>query len=238
MKKFLIIIGMLVFLSSKCWAYEIDLTKDGQYQQKIMQIGFSILNANKIEKRIVFRYLATSDINASAIWSNKSVNINNGIIIYVEDDAELAGVISHEIAHNLDFYDGWFNGLFKSFLLMTFSSKKYEKKADLRAIDFMVKAGYNPVAFIIQMNKCFGERPHWWILSNMFATHPQTSKRLAYVYEYIYEKYPQYLVNNEYRENIYYQNFLLTSKKIREKIRGKHMINVSNTTKQEQENVK
>ena len=30
-------------------------------------------------------------------------------------------------------------------------------------------------------------------------------------YEYIYMKHPSFLVNNEYLENDYYQNFLLTS---------------------------
>jgi hypothetical protein len=48
------------------------------------------------------------------------------------------------------------------------------------------------------------------------------------MYERIYEKYPAYLVQNDYRENIYYQNFLLTSKEAREKIRKEHEINVSN----------
>ena len=41
------------------------------------------------------------------------------------------------------------------------------------------------------------------------------------VYEYIYKKYPEYLVDNKYRKNIYYQNFLLTSKENREKFQEK-----------------
>lgn len=41
------------------------------------------------------------------------------------------------------------------------------------------------------------------------------------VYEYIYKKYPEYLVNNPYKENPFYQNFLLTSKENREKFQQK-----------------
>ena len=37
----------------------------------------------------------------------------------------------------------------------------------------------------------------------------------------IFKKYPAYLVDNDYKTNIYYQNFILTSKKDREKIRQK-----------------
>ena len=42
---------------------------------------------------------------------------------------------------------------------------------------------------------------------------------MATVYEYIYRKYPAYLANNKYAENIYYQNFLLTSQQNREKLK-------------------
>ena len=41
------------------------------------------------------------------------------------------------------------------------------------------------------------------------------------VYEYIYEKYPSFLANNCYADNIYYQNFLLTSENNRKKLAEK-----------------
>ena len=41
------------------------------------------------------------------------------------------------------------------------------------------------------------------------------------VYEYIYKKYPEYLVNNKYLANPYYQNFLITSKENRAKFENK-----------------
>lgn len=218
MKKTLFILAVLLFSNSISLAYDIDLTKDGQYQKKVMETGFKILNANRIEKRVVFNYENDKTVNAYAYSGDHSVVILRGILPYMDDDAELAGVISHEIAHNIDYYQGFFRRL-----AMSLSSKKYETKADKKAVDYMVKSGYNPVALIVAMNKFAGEG---WSLS-----HPRTSTRLATMYEYIYDKYPAYLIQNEYKENIYYQNFLLTSKDAREKVRTKHIQNVSNVTK-------
>lgn len=80
----------------------------------------------------------------------------------------------------------------------------------------MVNAGYNPIALIIIMNKTFPQNRY-----ELFSTHPLTSRRMMEVYEYIYKKYPEYLANNEYKDNIYYQNFLLTSKENRKKFQQK-----------------
>lgn len=218
MKKLLVVLTVLLLSGLTSQAYDIDLTKDGQYQKKVMEVGFKVLNANRIEKRIVFRYQNNNAVNAYAFSSNKSVVILRGILPYLDDDAELAGIISHEIAHDLDYYHGFFRRL-----AMTFDPKKYETKADKKAVDYMIKSGYNPVALIIALNKISGEYKG--------TTHPLTSQRLATIYEYIYAKYPAYLVQNEYKENVYYQNFLLTSKEAREEIREKYTKNVSNVTK-------
>lgn len=215
MKKILSLLVVLLLSGSISQAYDVDLTKGSQYQKKVMEVGFKILNANRIEKRVVFNYQNDGRINAYAFSANKSVVVLRGILPYLDDDAELAGILSHEIAHDLDYYHGFFRQL-----AMAFDSKKYETKADKKAVDYMIKAGYNPVAYIIALNKISGEYKG--------STHPLTSKRLATIYEYIYTKYPAYLVQNEYKENIYYQNFLLTSKDAREEIREKYTKNVSN----------
>jgi predicted Zn-dependent protease len=230
MKKLLLILSLFLLTSSACLAYDVDLTKEGQYQKKVMETGFNILNANRIEKRVVFDYKKSKSVNAYAVYNDHSVTVLSAIVPYMEDEAELAGIISHEIAHNMDYYDGIFNGYFKMFA-MRLTPKKYEKKADKLAVDYMVKAGYNPVAMIVALNKICGQQNWWGIFSKIYATHPLASDRLAYIYEYIYNKYPAYLVDNEYKENVYYQNFLLTSRTAREKIRRNHEINVSNTSR-------
>ena len=47
------------------------------------------------------------------------------------------------------------------------------------------------------------------------------SRRMARIYEYIYNKYPSFLATNYYSDNIYYQNFLLTSRENRAKLQQK-----------------
>lgn len=87
---------------------------------------------------------------------------------------------------------------------MNINRKKYEFKADAKAVDYLVKAGYNPIAGIIALNKTTDE-PLWdW---GFTSSHPKGSRRLLAVYKYIYVKYPQYLTS-PMTENIVYQCFL------------------------------
>lgn len=201
---------IIVIGNTSVLADELHLDKETKYQKQVMEIGYRILNANRIEKRMTFHYVPSKTVNALASGQNKGVYIYKGLLPYLDNDNELAGVIGHEIAHNMDFHAGYLRRI-----AMTFAPKKYEKKADVRAVDYLVKAGYNPVSMIIALNKITGE-PSWFEES---SSHPKGSERLAYVYEYIFKKYPAYLVDNDYKANIYYQNFLITSKGDREKIR-------------------
>ena len=109
--------------------------------------------------------------------------------------------------------------MFKGFLnslQIKAAPKKYELFLDKRGVDFMVTAGYNPLAMITYINKTYPQKRQ-----DKIARSNLTSKRLANIYEYIYTKYPIYLQNNEYSENYYYQNFLLTSQENRKKLHDK-----------------
>lgn len=118
---------------------------------------------------------------------------------YIENDDELAAILSHEIAHSQEYYKG-----FLKIAAMNMNKKNYEFKADLYAIDYMVKAGYNPIAAITVINKIAGE-PLWdW---GFTSTHPKGSRRLLAMYKYIYLKYPQYL-NSSMTKKSTYQTFL------------------------------
>ena len=184
-------------------------------QELISQIGFRILNANKIKKRMIFHYEPKKTINAVTYYADRRIVFYEGLLNYTTDEDQIAAVLSHEISHGIDYYDGIMRGYF-SFLPTLFTPRKYETKADKRAIDFMVNAGYNPVAMIVMMNKTFSQQRFEFI-----STHPLSSRRMARVYEYIYSKYPEFLKNNKYQDNIYYQNFLLTSQDNRRKLQNK-----------------
>lgn len=215
MKKILIALLLLCF-ALPSMAFVVDYKKDGGAQEHVSKVGFKLLNANQIPYRMNF-YLARNykTINAYTYYSDRSIVLNAEMYVYLQDDNELASVLAHEISHGVDSYQGIFRGTF-AYLGNKLNSKKYEYKADKRAVDYMVKAGYNPVAMIVMQNRLFGQGHYDWRRS-----HPLTSRRLAEVYEYIYNKYPQYLVQNEYKDNIYYQNFLLTSRENRKKLEQK-----------------
>lgn len=66
-------------------------------------------------------------------------------------------------------------------------SKAHEKDADIKAVDYMVKSGYNPLAGISILSKTAITYP------DLFTDHPSTDKRCRTVYNYIKQKYPQYI---------------------------------------------
>ncbi len=66
-------------------------------------------------------------------------------------------------------------------------TKIQEARADINGIDFMVQAGYNPLAAISMMNKILNR--NWDIISD----HPSGDKRMIVAYNYIETKYPKYI---------------------------------------------
>ena len=193
-----------------------DNTQDGHIQSKINQIGFRILNSNKIPYRITFFYNSNAKvINAHSDFFDRSITIYKGIILTADDEDEIASILAHEISHSVDGYQGLMRGFFQD-IKYIISPRKYEYKADKRAVDYLVNAGYNPLAIIVMDTKIMSQFRY-----EFFGTHPLSSRRVMEVYEYIYEKYPSFLANNRYADNIYYQNFLLTSENNRKKLAEK-----------------
>lgn len=208
MKKFLILLCLFsIGLSASAEFGDLETNvsmanfweKNGKPQQKIIDVGSTVINANKLDKHVsVQMYRNLNMVNAEAHYLDKKVYIYSGILPYIDNDDELAYLISHETAHCLDYYDGFFK-----LIAMNFNSKEYETKADLIGIDMMVKAGYNPVAAITEMDKISGEH----VFENfIFWSHPKATKRMMNMYKYIYKKYPSYL-SSDMTNNIHYQNF-------------------------------
>lgn len=218
MKKFLVLIGILL-IGTCSFAEEIMVIKNvslnnfwrkkGIDEEKVLQVGQKIMTLNKIPKRVpIFVVANNKNVNANSNLYEKSVTVYSGMFLYIDNDDELAYVLSHEIAHSVEAYGGMIK-----YMAMKANSKKYEQKADLNGIDYMVKAGYDPIAAITMGNKIFGE-PVWdW---GFTYTHPKGSKRLIDMYKYIYVKYPQYL-NSPYTQTPSYKNFVCSmDKDIRE----------------------
>lgn len=218
MKKVLISLVSIMLLSSIPAFADTNpakIEKAYARQELVSQIGFRLLNSSRIKERMVFQYVNKDTINAVTHYSGRRIIIYGGIMNYTTDEDMVAAILAHEISHGIDYSHGIFRGAF-SFLPSAFTPRKYEKKADKRAIDFMVNAGYNPVAMIVMMNKVFAQDRY-----EFMSTHPLASRRMAYVYEYIYYKYPEFLKNNKYIDDVYYQNFLLNSQDNRRKLKAK-----------------
>ena len=217
MKKIFFIIGIVLlttmFAIKPVFAWDVKTTDE--LQIRMNEVGFKILNTNRIEKRFIF--MAINRVYTRDFWTdvssvNRIVWVKPVVLPYIDDDNELAAILSHSLAHGIDTYEGVFRG-YISILNYWVSPNKYDLKADKEAVDFMVNAGYNPLALITILNK-IGKQYRYDIFSN----HTLVSRRMMLIYEYIYTKYPSILVENKYKDNIYYQNFLLTSRNNRMKL--------------------
>lgn len=193
-----------------------ELSRDITIQKKISDIGFRLLNANKIDVRMIFVYKDNeSKIKLEPGLMKRQIIIYDKTLQFASDDAEIAAYLAREINKSTQSYQGPFRGLLTSAQIKS-APKKYELFFDKRAVDYMVKAGYNPIALITYLNKSQPQKRF-----DNISRHNLTSKRLAKIYEYIYLKYPYFLANNEYIENEAYQHFLLTSAENRKKLHDK-----------------
>jgi len=189
-----------------------------ELQALVNDIGRKIAKTNSITKNMSFVYDESDVINANTNI-NHLIRVYKGLIRSCEDEAELAFVIAHEIAHAQRMHvlqsvgvnvagevantaavwgiskatnNKWAQmGVDIGFDAMNKMAKNkisriHENTADSMAIDFVVKAGYNPLAGISVMSKIGQNYPDFW------SDHPSTDKRIVLMYDYVNEKYPKY----------------------------------------------
>lgn len=214
MKRIIGILFVLCAISCKmCYADNVVIEKEQFMQKKLDEIGFMVLNANALDKRIVFSYKEKRKKTILTPENYKrQIIVTTDDIMHASNEDELASIIAMRTAIALKSYDGAFKGRMGTFETVS-SPKKYELIADRKAVEYMVKAGYNPIALITYINKTYPQKRQ-----DLFSKHNLTSKRLMYIYEDIYLNYPYFLANNEYFKNEYYQNFLLNSVENRRKL--------------------
>lgn len=199
-------------------AKEAKIIREQTIQEKINDVAFKILNANKIDKRIIFVY---DKAEKKSLLKSVDDVTKRQVVLYEEDIKfisnadELAGFLARGISMALKSYGGIWNGGLSAIQVKA-APKIYEIVADKRAVDFMVNAGYDPIGLITYLNKAFPQKRF-----DTFSNRNLTSKRLAIIYEYIYTKYPYYLKDNKYFETDSYQNFLLNSQYNRKLLENK-----------------
>lgn len=197
MKKILFLI--LFLLSGICYAA--SDWDSAQSLKRVSTIGSKILKANNVNYVIEFKVSDTDDINAYANI-NKEIYVYRGLLELVDNDEELAGVISHEMGHIINGHCAKqsvlgtgialvTNIFIKNKVINTFGqyaasskiSRNDEYEADLTGVDLMTKAGYNPLAMISLLNKISQN------YVDILQSHPSGDKRLLNIYDYVEYNY-------------------------------------------------
>ncbi|MBQ8168398.1 hypothetical protein IJZ97_03170, partial [bacterium] len=124
---------------------QVDIIKEQTVQEKINDVGFKILNANKVDKRIIFVYDKAekkSLLKSADELTKRQIIVTEGDYKFIANDDELAAFVSRGISMALKSYGGvWRGGL--NAIQVKAAPKIYEIVADKRAVDFMVNAGYH-----------------------------------------------------------------------------------------------
>jgi predicted Zn-dependent protease len=151
------------------------------------------------------KVIDSDDINAFALPGG-FFYVNSGLILAADEEAELAGVMAHEIAHvaachaarentrgniaqimtiPLIFIGGPIGyaayegaGLAVPLTFLHFS-RGFESEADHLGVEYMYKAGYDPQAFVSFFEKIQAqEKKKPGTISKAFSTHPQNQERI------------------------------------------------------------
>ena len=188
------------------------LIQDPVINEYVNRIGQNLVRNSDAKVPFTIKVVDADEINAMALPGG-FFYVNSGLILAADDEAELAGVMAHEIAHvcarhatrgatrsqlaniltiPLIFVGGGIGyaarevagiGLPLTFLAF---NRGFEAEADHLGVQYMYKAGYDPNEFVNFFEKVQAqEKKKPGTLSKAFATHPQTPDRIQKTQEEI-----------------------------------------------------
>jgi len=190
----------------------VKLNQDPVVNEYVNRIGQNLVRNSDAKVPFTIKVIDSDEINAFALPGG-FFYVNTGLIVAADEEAELAGVMSHEIAHvaarhatrqatrgqianlasiPLIFVGGGLGygiraaaGLLLPMTFLTFS-RGFESEADYLGVQYMYKAGYDPNAFVSFFEKVQAkEKKKPGTLAKAFASHPQTPDRIGKTQEEI-----------------------------------------------------
>ncbi|HXU15697.1 MAG TPA: M48 family metallopeptidase [Terriglobales bacterium] len=179
---------------------------DPVVSEYINRLGQNLVRNSDSQVPFTIKVIDSDDINAFALPGG-FFYVNSGLILAADEEAELAGVMAHEIGHvaachaareqtrgtlmqmmtiPLIFVGGPIGyaayegaGLAVPLTFLKFS-RGFEAEADYLGVQYMYKAGYDPAAFISFFEKVqVQEKRKPGTISKAFSTHPQTPDRIG-----------------------------------------------------------
>jgi predicted Zn-dependent protease len=172
----------------------------------VNRVGQNLVRNSDAKVPFTIKVLDSEEVNAFALPGGFFF-VNSGLILKADNEAELAGVMAHEIAHvaarhgtrqatrgtiinyasiPLIFMGGWTGyairqgaGLAIPLGFLTFS-RGFEKEADYLGLQYLYKTGYDPTCFVDFFEKIQSmEKKKPGSISKVFSTHPMTDDRIT-----------------------------------------------------------
>jgi beta-barrel assembly-enhancing protease len=184
---------------------DIKLYKNADLNKYLDRIGQNIAaNSDRTDIPYIFQIVNDSSINAFAIMGGY-VYINTGLMTAAENEAELASVVAHEVAHISSRHSveqvrqqAISQGILSaagleqsqvvqigvSVALDLPNSRGDELEADAKGLDSLKKTGYAPLGMLSFMRKLQKEAGDSSV-PTILSTHPATKDRIAALEEQI-----------------------------------------------------
>jgi predicted Zn-dependent protease len=181
------------------------LINDPVISEYVNRIGQNLVRNSDAKVPFTIKVIDSEEVNAFALPGGFFF-VNSGLILKADNEAELAGVMSHEIAHvaarhgtrqatrgeiaqlgmiPLVFMGGWTGyGIYQAANVLVpvgflKFSRGFESEADMLGLEYMYKAGYDPTAFVDFFEKIETlEKRKPGTMAKVFSTHPMTDDRI------------------------------------------------------------
>lgn len=196
---------------------ESKLLKDPKITEYVNRLGQNLARNSDAKVPFVIKVIDSDEVNAFALPGGYFY-VNTGLIEAADNEAELAGVMAHEIAHvaarhatkNMTKGQIWniasipliFVGGPVGFavqeaagLAVPMSFLKFtrdaEREADLLGMEYQYAAGYDPESFVAFFEKLKAQEKHKKnFIAKAFDTHPMTEDRVKRAQKEIEEVLP------------------------------------------------